>query len=278
MRRVNYDEPIKNLPDAFAKDKDSNNYKLLQIHKMSTDRQLKVLRDMSDAFNIDNAYGETLDLWFGEKFGLKRGQMSDEQYRIRLKCKQMQNTTDGSFPKLVKALAFVLQCNVSDIHIVESDTSNSIMIKELPISTLQNAGFTVSQINELIISLLSVGVHTSEFVYAKQSKINFYVGGFAALSKKYQLAYVSKPQDGVLSLMQYVGGIAGLRSKYQTTGIKRPSEMVTVPISVYTGGFTAQKMKYQTAQIKEPKGSTLGLNQYVGGFVASAVKYQTISI
>lgn len=80
----------------------------------------------------------------------------------------------------------------------------------------------------------------------------FYVGGFAALNKKYQVARISEPQDGTAPLIQCIGGISGPRSKYQTTSIKRPSDDTIARISVYTGGFVAQKVKYQTAQIKEP--------------------------
>ena len=163
MRHVNYDEPVKNLPDAFAKHKDSNNYKIIQIHKESVDKQLKVLQNMSDSFDIDKAYGATLDLWYGEKFILKRGLMNDEQYRICLKGKQMQNATDGSFTKLVKALAFVLRCSISDIHIVESETSNSIIVKDIPLATLLSAGFTTTQVLDIIKNLLAVNVSISEY-------------------------------------------------------------------------------------------------------------------
>lgn len=184
MRRVNYDEPIKNLPDAFAKDKDSNNYKFLQIQKRSSDRVLKVLQDISDAFNIDNAYGATLDLWYGGKVSLERGQMSDEQYRIRLKGKQMQNTADGSFPDLVKALAFVLQCGKKDIHIVASETSNAVIVKNLPNATLKNAGFNLPQINDLIMSLLPAGVKIAEYNY--NYKIAHNVSFGSAIIKTYR--------------------------------------------------------------------------------------------
>ncbi len=215
MRRVNYDEPIKNLPDAFEKDKDSNNYKLLQIQKKSSDKILQVLQDMLDAFNIDNAYGATLDLWFGEKFGLKRGQMSDEQYRIRLKGKQMQNTTDGSFPKLVKALAFILQCDKKDIHIVASERTNSIIVKDLPIDIMRNAGFTINQINEQIIQLLSVGVYVSEFAYTHDViKSDIYTGakvvGIKRTLPKVEAAEIPRESE-VLSGVAIGVKVAGIK-------------------------------------------------------------------
>ncbi len=278
MKRINYDEPIKNLPDAFLKDKDSNNYKLLQIHKEGNDKVLNTLREMSDALNIDNAYGNTLDLWYGEKVVLKRGQMTDEQYLIRLKGKLMQNMADGSFPKMIKALAFVLQCNTSDIHIVESENTNGVIIKDMPISMLQKAGFTIYQINDLVNQLLSVGVYVLEFSYEKKSELSLYIGGFATLSTKHQTAQLKITDDSVMHLSQLIGGVAGCITKYQTIGVQEHSKSENSRILAYTGGFATNEVKHQTAQIKTPQIDIFKVNQCSGGFAAGIVKHQTITI
>lgn len=246
--KVNYDEPVQNLPDAYDKSVDSNNNKLFLINKNTTDDIKTALSDVFNVLNINNASGRTLDDVWGGRLHLKRGGFDDDMYILRLKFKMMQNIACGYFSDLIEALAFVLKCDTSDIHIVESETKNGVIVKDMPISLLQNAGFTIYQINDLINRLLSVGVEVLEFTYEKKALLSAHICSFAASERKYQSARIQGPSD------------------------------TTVQISLYTGGFAAHAVKRQAADIEEPHDSITGFNQCVGGFAASIVKYQTISI
>lgn len=155
---INYDDPIKNLSDAFRKDSESNNYKLLRINKNTTDILKSVLADLFNALNINNASGKVLDDIYGGRAYLQRGALSDEQYAIRLRAKMMQNIVNGSFPDLIESLSYALQCDKSAIHIVESNTPNRVSIKDIPMETIFNAGFTVDDITEMIENMLPLGV------------------------------------------------------------------------------------------------------------------------
>ena len=131
MARVNYDNLIENLPDAFAKDAGSNNYKLLQIKTYTTRKIQSDLRLMSDMLNINNAFGATLDNWYGERVKLKRGTNTDSQYRIKLQAKKMQNINTASLSQIAEALAAILDCKPEDIHIVESKRPYFVEIKDI---------------------------------------------------------------------------------------------------------------------------------------------------
>ena len=158
MARVNYDNLIENLPDAFAKDAGSNNYKLLQIKTYTTHKIQSDLRLMSDMLNINNAFGATLDNWYGERVKLKRGTNTDSQYRIKLQAKKMQNINTASLSQIAEALAAILDCKPEDIHIVESKRPYFVEIKDIPLSVIENANFTLEEIIAIVNSLLPINI------------------------------------------------------------------------------------------------------------------------
>lgn len=160
---MNFENLAANLPDAFAKSENSNNYKLLKLGTETTDKIEETLKTMLDMLDIDNASGETLDLWFGKRYVLERGTSTDEQYRIRLTGKMMQNTSDGSHPSLVEALALILQCKKSDIHIIETQNRHGVIIKNIPLKIISDAGFSVEEILDIIQDLLPAGVFIKEY-------------------------------------------------------------------------------------------------------------------
>lgn len=158
MAKINYDNLIENLPDSFAKDADSNNYKLLQIKTHTTSKILSDLKLMSDMLNMDNAFGYTLDNWYGKRVNLKRGAATDSQYLIRLKAKKMQNINTASFPQIAEALAAILGCRQEAIHIVESETPNFVVIRDIPLSVIENASFTLEEVIAIVNSLLPINI------------------------------------------------------------------------------------------------------------------------
>lgn len=162
---VNYDDPIKNLPDSYDKSADSNNYKLLQINKITNGFLQKASKNIFDVLNLNNASGKILDDVWGGKVNLKRGKLNDEQYVIRLRTKMMQNIANGSFPDLIEALAYTLQCEKSAIHLIESNTPNRVIIKDIPLDVVFSAGFSIEQVVRLVQSLLPVNVTVQEYAF-----------------------------------------------------------------------------------------------------------------
>ena len=116
MKEFAYNKPEYNLSDAFKKSADSNNYKLLHINAESKSDIEQMFDDLNRLLDIDNADGVHLDM-YGKMFNVKRGQDSDDKYRIQIKSKIGQNFTDGRHEKIIEILAFVLQCDTSDIKL-----------------------------------------------------------------------------------------------------------------------------------------------------------------
>ena len=74
MKEFVYNTPEYNLPDAFRKSEDSNNYKLLHINEKSKASIVKTFKDLFELLDIDKASGTHLDM-YGKMFGVNRGQL-----------------------------------------------------------------------------------------------------------------------------------------------------------------------------------------------------------
>ena len=195
---INYDDPIKNLPDAFKKDSESNNYKLLQINKNTTDILKSASADLFNALNINNAKGKVLNDIYGGRVHLQRGALTDDQYIIQLRTKMMQNTVNGSFPDLVEALAYALQCGTEVIHIVESDTPNRVKVKDIPLETVFNAKFTATDVIAMVESMLPIGVKIEEYGFTG----TFEFGGENEYDRSKGFADMEGNIGGYLGLME----------------------------------------------------------------------------
>lgn len=176
MAIFNFDEFAKNLPDAFRKDKESNNYKLLQVEKHIYNLIDAMLQSIYNILDIDNATGAVLDA-YGERLNVKRttdehlrallesGEITEEEYKkradaqylIRLKSAISQSMSDGSRDSVAKALAYVLSSTPDRIKLVEEE-NNSVRLVDLPMSVLFDAGFTSDQIVKMVEDMLPEGV------------------------------------------------------------------------------------------------------------------------
>ncbi len=194
---INYDDPIYNLPDSYDKRAESNNSKILRLNKSTTDIIDNATDSVFGALNLNNASGRALDdIWSG-RLNLERGSLTDEQYKIRLRTKMMQNIANGSFPDLIEALAYALQCEKSDIHIVESDEPNKVIVKNIPLALLLQADFTTDQVLALINSLLSVNVSVGEYGFTGTFEFGF-------TENEYD------EEKGFADISQTIGGYLGL--------------------------------------------------------------------
>lgn len=165
MKEFAYKSPEYNLSDAFRKTENSNNYKLLHINAKSKAEIEQAFNDLNDLLDINNAYGVYLDL-YGEMFNVKRGQSDDNKYRILIKSKIGQNFADGRHDKIVEALAFILQCEKSEIKLKNGSVTGSVVLDDIPLNVLITAGFDANDVNALIAGLLPVGVTLTSFVYS----------------------------------------------------------------------------------------------------------------
>lgn len=161
MKVFNFDDFTYNLPDAFCKDKESNNYKLLMVEKYIYDRINTMYQSVFDILDIDNAHGVVLDEIYGTRLNLKRGALNDIQYRLRLKAKISQSMSDGTRNGIAEALAYTLNTTSDKIKIKADENSKTVQLLDLPLAVLDEAECTTDDVLEMLDSMLPQGVHVS---------------------------------------------------------------------------------------------------------------------
>lgn len=157
MIDFNKDNYAKNLPDSFAKEADSNNYKILETERAAVEEHLADLYGIYEIINIDNAYGKTLDR-YGERVGQPRGLATDEQYILMIKAKIMRALGNGTYSSVLKSLCETFGCEPEQVYIEETDEPCLVNMVTLPLDILNKSGMTVTQVTQLIKTLLPICV------------------------------------------------------------------------------------------------------------------------
>ena len=163
MKHYNAENHAKNLPDVYKKTPNSNNYKILEIGRLSKLTLRNDLQDINNILLLDNATGKTLDL-YGERIGQKRGKATDAQYLIMLKAKIMRTLSNGSYNSVVKAMSATFNCDPTDIIVEEAETAGVIKTLSVPIAIINKAGLSSSQAHQIIRSLLPLGIRLDEYL------------------------------------------------------------------------------------------------------------------
>ena len=156
MAEFYFDNLAKNLPDAYKKDSSSNNFKILEIERLTNNEFRTLLNEIGNVLNIDNAVGKTLDM-YGSKYGQARGKATDAQYRLMIKSKIARSMTRGNYKDIIDALCYTFNCSIDEVVLVEVSPL-TIEVQNLKLDTVLNAGFETNQIYQLVKSLMPVGV------------------------------------------------------------------------------------------------------------------------
>ncbi len=155
---------VKNLPDAYKKTTDSNNFKILEVERSA----LAAFRsDVSDVFNsldIDKAYGATLDL-YGTLAGQLRNGLSDAEYRIMIKAKNQENVSTGTYNSVVEAICNTFSCSPTDTYFRESSMPLSLEIVQMPYAAITKNNLTPQQAIAVIRRFLPVCVIVENYSF-----------------------------------------------------------------------------------------------------------------
>lgn len=150
-------EYVENLPDAYNKQKTSNNYKILQIEQNAQAQSKNDITDIFNSLDIDKATGTTLDL-YGKMYNAPRGNLDDIQYRILIKTRINQNRIDGSYESILNSICRIFNCNPDEFHMEDSESSCTVKITNIPFRVINYIGLNSKETIDLIESLIPVGI------------------------------------------------------------------------------------------------------------------------
>lgn len=155
---------VKKLPDAYLKRYEdgskSNHAKMLELNELQRDEFKEAMQQVLDSLDIDKAAGATLDK-FGETINQKRGSLNDEQYRIMLRFKIAKLLNKGDYNSLMSLSCFLLECEHGEL-VIQDVGNATVEIVSLPLSVPSKAGFTFSQVIDMVKELLPCGVNVAE--------------------------------------------------------------------------------------------------------------------
>lgn len=87
------------MPSHFAKNEDSNNYKLLSLIAEGSEETRAVYETMLKFWDVDQSEGVGLDR-LGKDEGISRGGWDDEEYRKMIKIQCILNMSNGDIPTM----------------------------------------------------------------------------------------------------------------------------------------------------------------------------------
>lgn len=153
---------IKKLPDAYCKESESTNARLLKIDEDDIVSLRGDIRAVSEALDLFNANGGTLNL-YGDMVGQKRGQLDDTRYRYMILTRIGANLVQGDYKSIMANIVQMFGCGqedvtLNDVEITEEDEPCTVYLSKMPIAVLVSAGFTSFQAVRMIEMLLPVCV------------------------------------------------------------------------------------------------------------------------
>lgn len=163
VTEFNRENHAKNLPDSYAKHKESNNYKILEIERLENEKSRATLKEIDDILDLHNAKGKTLD-YYGERVGQARNGATDEKYVYLIRTKAAQNLSNGSIPSIRKTLCAIFDCDPSEVVIMNSENACAVKVSKLPLIVITKAGFSIEQATQIVESLMPVGVAVETFM------------------------------------------------------------------------------------------------------------------
>lgn len=179
---------VNKLPDSYAKGKDSNNYKLLNLNEQAIADVKADAQAVYDSLDLKNATGRTLEL-YGEMVGQKRGVLTDEQYYYMILTKLGINSVQGNYATISTMMQRIFDCKASDIILRDGASSGKVEVEQFPLAVLIGAGFTSKQAIELVESLLPIGVTINDatfqgtFEFAETEDVYDMAAGFGDIDQ-----------------------------------------------------------------------------------------------
>lgn len=170
------------LPDAYAKDEKSNNYKLFEVFASEFEKLYQTQLKIRQFRSVDEADGATLDL-IGGNYNVSRGRMNDELYKPMIKAAIARTWCDGTFNSVLELLALTLNTDVSNVSLTEDyetgGSSGMITIASTPKDALNAVGMTVHEYAQIVQNILpvGVGVNLTAFEGTFSYAANNYEGG-----------------------------------------------------------------------------------------------------
>ena len=192
---------IEKLPDSYAKDTRSNNYKLFACIAPEFEEIREMLQAVSAVMDIDNAYGAALDR-LAVNVNQKRGYVNDTILRTLIKAKISADLSDGTIKTLLDFIGFIIGDEDAKTQIFELfndvvSPESAAMTIITPLENILNSGLSMEQFVMLLERMRSGGVRIVEDIQG-----TFEFGSIDDYGQQYE--------TGLADDAQTIGGTLGI--------------------------------------------------------------------
>ena len=153
------------LPDSYAKDVGTNNYKIIQCITPELDLLKETFEEMKRSLNIEYAYGMTLDK-VGRNVNQTRGTTNDTVLRTLIKAKIAADMSEGTINILLDVIGFIIgdedqRSQIIELYNVEGAEEPAAFQVVAPIDGIMGAGVSLSQFVQLLMNVKAAGVRVT---------------------------------------------------------------------------------------------------------------------
>ena len=163
-----FKEFLSKFPSSFTTVKGSNNWKLTKFFTDDLDTIKSGLKTIDKYRNVNYAEGNALDN-LGVKYGVQRGQASDDYYRMMIRAKIVNRRGNTTVNGILFAMKTALNIDIKGVKIdyVELDGVRdplAIRIANMPL-VLAQTEFEQKLVLDQIQSTLAVGIRLREIEF-----------------------------------------------------------------------------------------------------------------
>lgn len=192
-------EMISKLPDAYAKDPDSNNYKLFACIAPEFEEIAEMFQDVASVLDMDNAYGASLDR-IAANVNQSRGQVKDTTLRTLIKAKIASDMSAGTIKTMLDVIGFIVGTGAK-VRITEmfndADTPEAAaMGVSVPLENVIESGLTLNHFVNLLSRVRAAGVRITTDIQG-----TFEFGEIGEYGGEYETGFADEEQT--------VGGTLG---------------------------------------------------------------------
>lgn len=166
---------------------DSRFYKIMNAILQRSNDFDTALEKMNIFHSLEYLTGKSLD-YFGEQFNVYRAGANDDFYKFKIRAAMVAATADGTTDSIIKAVAYILDCQYSDVRIIQAwqtgGEARTITITGLPFQYASDPD-AVRFLTEQLARSVEATIRINGTEFSQIDEQSLYVGNAAVTQSRF---------------------------------------------------------------------------------------------
>ena len=166
---------------------DSRFYKIMNAILQRSNDFDTALEKMNIFHSLEYLTGKSLD-YFGEQFNVYRAGANDDFYKFKIRAAMVAATADGTTDSIIKAVAYILDCQYSDVRIIQpwqtGGEARTIIITGLPFQYASDPD-AVRFLTEQLARSVEATIRINGTEFSQIDEQSLYVGNVAVTQSRF---------------------------------------------------------------------------------------------